>query len=228
MTEAKVSVIVPLLNDRVAVESLLGQLGDVSGHCELIFSDGGSQDGGPQLIRAAGLTLVEGEAGRALQMNAGAAVAGGQILWFLHADSQLPMLAELYLEHIQAEKNWGFFDVRLSGSNWPLRLIERAICWRSRLTGVATGDQGIYVRRELFNTLGGYAGIALMEDVELSKRLRKHARPGGGGQGLYLGTSSRRWERHGVVSTVLLMWRLRLAYWLGADPERLAAIYYGR
>jgi hypothetical protein len=118
---------------------------------------------------------------------------------------------------------WGRFDLRLSGSAWPLRIIERMINLRSRLSGIATGDQGIFVRREVFEAAGGYPPIALMEDVALSRALRRRARPACLRPPLL--TSSRRWEQRGILRTVLLMWRLRLAYALGVSPERLARQY---
>ncbi|MEI2783937.1 MAG: TIGR04283 family arsenosugar biosynthesis glycosyltransferase [Candidatus Competibacter sp.] len=159
-------------------------------------------------------------------MNAGARQANGDILWFLHADSLPPPDALSLIRAALAgrERGWGRFDVRLSGRRPSLRMVEFSMNLRSRLTGIATGDQGIFVRRDLFERIGGYPPIALMEDIALSRTLKRYGRPVCLRQRVL--TSSRRWERDGIARTVLLMWRLRLAYFLGADPDRLARIYY--
>jgi rSAM/selenodomain-associated transferase 2 len=157
-------------------------------------------------------------------MSAGARTAAGDVLWFLHADSRvLPGAQSQLLDACRAGAIWGRFDVRLAGHRPLLRLVERMMNWRSRLTGIATGDQGIFVTRAAFEAVGGFPPIPLMEDVALSKALRRQARP------VCLSgpilTSSRRWEENGILRTILLMWRLRLAYALGADPRRLADLY---
>lgn len=171
---------------------------------------------------------VSAPKGRARQMNAGAALAEFELLLFLHADTVLPSGAFSELcaiaEAANEENFWGFSALRLSGRAWPFRIIERMISLRSRLSRVATGDQGLFLKRSLFKALGGYADIPLMEDVELSKRLRKIAAPKILSQPLL--TSSRRWETNGIASTVMLMWRLRLAYFFGASPAALARQYY--
>ena len=222
----RLSLILPVLNEASIAVSALQALQPLrsAGH-ELILVDGGSTDdtvvlGGPLVDR------VETSApGRARQMNAGAAVARGAVLWFLHLDTRVfPGAAGQILDGLLASgKEWGRFDVRLSGRHPLLRLVERLMNLRSRLSGIATGDQGIFVRRELFWTLGGYPEIPLMEDIALSRDLKRQGRP------LCLTkrltTSSRRWERQGVLRTVLLMWRLRLAFFLGADPVNLAKAY---
>ncbi len=220
------SLILPVLNEASIAVSALQALQPLrsAGH-ELILVDGGSTDG-TVVLCAPLVDRVETTApGRARQMNAGAAVARGAVFWFLHLDTQaFPGAAGQILDGLQASgKGWGRFDVRLSGRHPLLRLVERLMNLRSRVSGIATGDQGIFVRRELFWKLGGYREIPLMEDVALSRDLKRHGRP------LCLSkpltTSSRRWERQGVVHTILLMWRLRLAYFLGADPVVLAKAY---
>lgn len=157
-------------------------------------------------------------------MNAGAAIASGDVLCFLHADTQLPEQALADINNaIQSGGRWGRFDIRLSGGHWMFRIIERLINWRSAITGIATGDQGIFVRRSLFQSLNGYADIPLMEDVELSRRLRRLARPALIHRPLI--TSSRRWEENGIIRTIFLMWGLRLAYFVGVPPHVLAKLY---
>jgi rSAM/selenodomain-associated transferase 2 len=159
-------------------------------------------------------------------MNRGAEAANGDILWFLHVDTQIP---EGALEEIigavgtSGSSLWGRFDVRLSGDHWLLRLTGHLMNLRSRLTGIATGDQGIFLRRALFENLGGYAEIPLMEDIELSKRLKSLAHPYCSNERLI--TASRRWEANGIVRTIVRMWYLRLAYFFGHSPERLSELY---
>ena len=221
----RVSVIVPTLNEGAVIEGLLQELQPLRrlGH-EVIVSDGGSDD--DTCVRAGPLAdrLLQGAAGRAAQMNRGAAVARGDILWFLHADTRFSDSPETSLPTFSPGRDaWGFCMVRLDAPQGWFRIIEWFMNRRSRLTRIATGDQGMFVARDLFQRLGGFAEIPLMEDVELSKRLRQLAAP----QVLAgpLLTSARRWERGGILPTVLLMWRLRLAYFLGAPPQRLAEKY---
>ena len=158
-------------------------------------------------------------------MNAAAEIAKGELLLFLHADTFLPKnAAQTIIDGLKREgKSWGRFDVRLSGRHYLLRLVECLMNWRSRITGIATGDQAIFVRRDLFKTMGNFPDIDLMEDIALSKKLKSCGRP------LCLKervvTSSRKWEKDGVLRTILKMWRLRLSYTLGADPSRLAQLY---
>jgi rSAM/selenodomain-associated transferase 2 len=163
--------------------------------------------------------------GRAAQMNAGAARARNEILLFLHADTRLPESADaLIVEGLKrSRRGWGRFDVAISGRNPLLRVVAWLMNVRSRLTGIATGDQAIFVTRSLFTAAGSYPEIALMEDIALSRQLKRFGPP------LCLRhrliASGRRWEKHGVLRTILLMWRLRFAYWLGADPAKLAVRY---
>jgi len=221
-----VTVIVPALNEGGGLADMLAALGPAraAGH-EVILVDGGSADG----TRAIAAPLVDRVAtsprGRAVQMNAGAKQARGDLLIFLHADTVLPWDALQTLLQVfpAAGGAWGRFDLRLSGGRLSFRLIERLINLRSRLTGIATGDQAIFISRDLFEDVGGYPPIPLMEDIALSRMLKRRGRP------LCLRdtvlTSSRRWEERGVFRTTLLMWRLRLAFALGADPHRLARAY---
>ncbi|MFI8609148.1 glycosyltransferase [Pseudomonas sp. AOB-7] len=224
---SRLSVVIPALDEAAALPALLEDLRTLrSAGAELILVDGGSRDGTPQLAAARVDRLLHSPPGRARQMNAGAAQAGGDYLWFLHADTRLsPACLAALQQALVDEPGWGRFDLRLSGAGPSLWLIGQMINLRSRLTGIASGDQGIFVRRELFESLGGYADIPLMEDLELCRRLRRVARP----RCLRppLSTSSRRWEQHGTWRTVWLMWRLRLAYYRGVSPELLAGRYRG-
>ena len=217
----------PILNEEAQVAACLGALQPLRGqNSELIVADGGSRDRSVALAEPLADRVVVGPRGRAAQMNAGARQANGDILWFLHADSLPPPDALSLIRAALAgrERGWGRFDVRLSGRRPSLRMVEFSMNLRSRLTGIATGDQGIFVRRDLFERIGGYPPIALMEDIALSRALKRYGRPVCLRQRVL--TSSRRWERDGIARTVLLMWRLRLAYFLGADPDRLARSYY--
>jgi rSAM/selenodomain-associated transferase 2 len=216
-----ISIVVPTLNEATALPSLLQPLSNSA--AELIVADGGSDDGTVELAGRYADHISQGPPGRALQMNRGAALAQGEWLWFIHADSRLLMSAEAYLGAIEHAQSWGFFPLRLSGHGVSLRVIERFINCRSRLSRVATGDQGIFLRRSLFESLGGFAEQPLMEDIEMCKRLRATAAPSV--SPILLQTSSRRWEQRGVARTVLLMWRLRLLYFLGASPQWLARQY---
>lgn len=209
------------------MQSLLEQLAALraQGH-EIIVVDGGSTDATlAQLVGKVDHLLVS-KTGRACQMHVGAEQASGEVLWFVHADSILPATAVHELQRaIQAlDYSWGYFDIRLSGSQRMFRIIERLVNLRSRWTGVATGDQGMFVRREQYFAVGGFPPQLLMEDIELSKRLRKCSKPYCVNEKIT--TSSRRWERGGVFKTIALMWGLRLAYYCGVPANKLHAWYY--
>ncbi len=224
----RLAVIVPTLNEAGAIAAALRELQPLRarGH-EVIVVDGASHDGTPDLAAGLADRIVPAPRGRASQMNAGARVAGADVLLFLHADTRLPAEADALVTGglERTGRVWGRFDVRLSGERAALRLVAFMMNQRSRLTGIATGDQAIFVRRAVFEAIGGFPEIPLMEDIAISRRLKRTGRP------LCLRpavvTSSRRWESAGVARTVLLMWRLRLAYALGMDPARLARLYDG-
>jgi rSAM/selenodomain-associated transferase 2 len=187
--------------------------------------DGGSRDRTVELACPLADRLVAARRGRAAQMNAGAAAARGEVLMFLHVDTQLPPDADrLIIGGLdRSGRTWGRFDVRISGKSALLPLVARMMNLRSRLTGIATGDQAMFMTRKAFDGAGGFPQIALMEDIAISARLKRLGRP------LCLTapvtTSGRRWEENGVVRTILTMWGLRLAYALGASPAALARRY---
>ena len=220
------SIIIPTLNEAFGVVDTLKPLQAMRYRgVEVVVADGGSTDATVERARPLADRVVVVRQGRAAQMNAGAAVAGGDLLWFLHADTLVTTHSATLIEDaIAAGATWGRFDIRLSGRPWPLRIVERAMNLRSRVSGIATGDQGIFVRRQAFRQVGGYPDIPLMEDVALSRALLRVGRPTCLDHPII--TSSRRWEEFGIWRTVLLMWRLRLAYWLGADPRDLHRRYH--
>ncbi len=223
----KISIIMPVLNEAPAIAQTLIALQPLreAGH-EVIVVDGGSDDDIVTLANPYADKIIQGPRGRSRQMNTGAKLASGEILLFLHGDTFLPGRADrLIIEGMKrGERKWGRFDVTLSGKHLLLRVIEFLMNWRSRLSHIATGDQAIFVNREVFEAIGGFPEIDLMEDIALSKMLKKHGRP----LCLYqrVLTSSRRWEEKGLFRTILLMWFLRAAYFLKANPGQLAKLYY--
>ncbi|MFA9420761.1 MAG: TIGR04283 family arsenosugar biosynthesis glycosyltransferase [Gammaproteobacteria bacterium] len=218
------SIIIPVFNESSELDSTLEQLSQSlqgSSDIEVIISDGGSTDNSPEIAKHYPCRVINTSTGRANQMNAASAHARGNWLVFLHADSQLP---DNWQAQLRLSNQWGFFPVKLSGEHWPLSIVESLINLRSRVSKVATGDQGLYFRRSFFQELGGYPDIPIMEDVAISKLARQKSTPSIGAHPVM--TSSRRWQQNGIIKTVLLMWSLRLAYFLGINPVRLHRIYY--
>lgn len=220
------SIIVPVLNEALVLPALLERLLPLSRHgCEVLFVDGGSVDGSVAMIECAGFKVVHAPSGRARQMNAGAACAIGEALLFLHADTQLPQGAFDCVNQSLASglHSWGRFDVCITGHHWMLRVVGHMMNLRSRWTGIATGDQAMFVSRTVFDAVGGFPDQPLMEDIELSKRLRCLSRPACITR--CVTTSGRRWETRGVWHTIFLMWRLRWDYWRGVPIGLLARAY---
>ncbi len=232
--QSTIALIMPVLNEAERIESSLSDLPGYDQVQEVVVVDGGSEDGTPTIAarfaddsrrtgKRAVLVLNAGR-GRAAQMNSAARLCRSDILLFVHADTRLPTRApDLVREAMQGNHVWGRFDVRLEDNGFVFRLIEWLMNWRSALTGIATGDQAIFVWRTVFDSLGGYARIDLMEDIELCKRLKKVGRPARIRE--KAAVSTRRWRCHGIIRTVLLMWMLRLLYWLGIPGDRLARLY---
>jgi rSAM/selenodomain-associated transferase 2 len=219
------SIVIPALDEAASIGASLEALKDLrSRGAEVIVCDGGSRDATRAIAAPLADRVIEAPRGRAAQMNAGAAGASGAILLFLHADTLLPPGADAAIARgLATGRAWGRFDVSIAGRDPLLAVVALAMNLRSRLTGIATGDQAIFVRREAFERAGGYPAIALMEDIALSKALKRVSRPACLRERVL--TSGRRWESRGTLATVLLMWRLRLAYALGADPGGLAERY---
>lgn len=221
----RLSIVVPVLNEAQQIEAILSELAPLRAHgAEVIVIDGGSQDDTLKLAAPHADRLLSGPRGRALQMNTGAMVAAGDALLFLHADTRLPPDAfDLIRAGLDGPHAWGRFDVVIQGRPRMLRVVAALMNLRSRLTGIATGDQAIFMRRSAFDAVGGFPEQPLMEDIEISRRLKMLSPP------LCLRskvhTSGRRWEQHGVWRTIFLMWGLRLRYWLGAQAEELARAY---
>ena len=224
----KIAIVVPVFNEALVLPRLIHDLTTLNEIAnpsfELVFVDGGSTDNTMALIVDAGLRVIKSAKGRAWQMNAGAAQTTGDLLLFLHADTQLPENALAAISsNLLGNTCWGRFDVRITGKSWMLGVVSRMMNWRSRLTGIATGDQAMFMTRGAFQKIGGFPEQALMEDVEASRRLRQLSRPACIASPVI--TSGRRWETRGVLTTIVLMWRLRWAYWRGQDPQQLAKLY---
>ena len=219
------SVVIPALNEAAIITETLARLQPLREEgAELLLVDGGSSDETQQLADPLVDELITSPPGRALQMNQGWKAARGELLWFLHADSRAD---EDHWRALPARAGdvevWGWFDIQFDSRKWIFKTIAGFVNRRSRIIRVATGDQGLFISRGLLEAIGGFPEIPLMEDVAICRRLKgiapAHA------LGPPLTTSSRRWERHGVLRTMLLMWYLRAAFFLGADPQRLARRY---
>ena len=222
----RLSIIVPALEESAGITATLAALQPLraQGH-EVVVVDGGSRDATLLIARLLADRAFVAPRGRAAQMNAGAAKATGDVFLFLHADSRLPdTAASAVAAALGRGAQWGRFDVRIAGRPWILKIVAPAMNLRSRMTGIATGDQGIFVARDLFERAGGFPLLPLMEDVALSATLKRLAgRPACLAERIV--TSGRRWETHGPWRTIFTMWRLRLAYARGADPAQLARLY---
>jgi rSAM/selenodomain-associated transferase 2 len=221
----RLSIVVPALDEAASISDAVRDA--LAQADEAIVVDGGSRDGTGVLAAAAGARVLQAPRGRASQMNAGATVAQGDVLLFLHADCRLPAGAgDAVRAAVGAGARWGRFDVRLDSPRASLAVVGAMMNLRSRLSGIATGDQALFIDRALWEALGGYAPIPLMEDVELCTRLRRVARCACLRERVTV--SARRWETRGIVRTVVAMWAWRAAYALGVSPARLHRLYYGR
>jgi rSAM/selenodomain-associated transferase 2 len=226
----RLSIIIPVLEEAAIIVAALQALTPLRARgAEVIVVDGGSSDGTVALARPLADRMIAGPRNRGAAMNAGAALGRGDVFIFLHADTTLPndadRLIAAALSRRAAGCAWGRFDLRIAGRHPLLALVARMINWRSRFTGIATGDQAIFVSRVAFCSVRGFADLPLMEDIALSRKLKRLSRP------ICIAapavTSGRRWDHHGLWHTIMLMWRLRLAYYFGAEPARLA-LAYGR
>ncbi len=220
----KLSIVIPARNEAQSIGVLLAALQPyrARGH-QLIVVDGGSEDDTVNIARPLCDQCFVSKPGRAQQMQTGAAHSNGDVLWFLHADSAIPPHSDCLIERALRHGSWGGFSVRLSGRKLLLKVVAVMMNYRSRLTGILTGDQGIFITRKLFDRVGGYHDLALMEDIDLCTRLKRIMPPAFADA--VLGTSSRRWEQRGIVRTILLMWMLRIAFYTGVPPRLLAPYY---
>ena len=230
----RLTIVIPVLDEAAIIAPALQALAPLRGRgAEVIVVDGGSSDGTAALAHLFADRVIAGPRNRGAALNAGAALGSGEVFVFLHADTTLPDRADQLIAAALAcrpsdracRRHWGRFDLRIAGRHPLLALVARMINWRSRLTGIASGDQAIFVTRKAFWSVGGFPDLPLMEDIALSRKLKRLCRP------LCIAapavTSGRRWDHHGLWHTIVLMWRLRLAYYLGAEPARLA-LAYGR
>jgi len=223
----QISIIMPVFNEAAQLEGKLQALQPLRTRCELLLVDGGSKDVSSAIAESLVDQVLQSPCGRARQMNLGAQYAQADVLLFLHADTQLPDQAiDLIMSAVKHGAVWGRFDVQFDSRQAVFKLIALMMNARSRLTGIATGDQAIFITRQAFQAVGGFPDIALMEDIAISKLLKKLAEPCCLKANVV--TAARRWQQHGILATILLMWRLRLRYFFGANPDDLAARYYRR
>lgn len=230
-----ISIVIPIYNERDRLESLLDQIAtlnteaahrkDVQLELEWIFVDGGSQDKSLNYLSNEGISVLSAPLGRAVQMNTGALSASGQWLVFLHADTVISFEYFEALILLPKRVAWGYARVKLDDSRIIAKWVSKGIAFRSLISGVVTGDQTLCIRREIFEKEGGFSALELMEDVELSSRLSRYyefaSLP------VSVVTSSRKWQKHGYLKTILLMWFIQLAYRLGVSPKTLRGWYYG-
>ncbi|MEK7235163.1 MAG: TIGR04283 family arsenosugar biosynthesis glycosyltransferase [Nitrospirota bacterium] len=229
-----ISVIIPTLNEERTIMATVAHTATL-GFDELIVVDGGSLDQTPALVESYRLRtqspalspvrLVTAPRGRASQMNEGAKASGSEILLFLHADTKLPDNAKTMIETTLTDQRMvgGRFDVRFDRPSMWATIISNMMNWRSRLSGIATGDQALFMRRSIFEQMGGFADLPLMEDIDFSRRLKRMGTTAALTETVT--TSFRRWEQQGPLQTILLMWGLRFLYWMGVHPHRLAHLY---
>ena len=219
------TIVIPTLNEEAEIQACLMRLQGLREEgLEVVVVDGGSIDKTPQMAEGLCDQFISTRRGRAAQMNAGAMKAKGQFIFFLHVDTRLPEDVSELISSIESDiLFWGHFDVKLTGQHWSFRLIESMMNLRSRLTGIATGDQVIFMSKKLYRDVNGFSEIELMEDIAMSRKLKKICLPLCLRQKVL--TSSRRWERNGIISTIFKMWWLRLSYFIGVDPVRLAKQY---
>ncbi|WP_055038011.1 TIGR04283 family arsenosugar biosynthesis glycosyltransferase [Blastochloris viridis] len=218
------SIIVPVLDEETSIATALFRLRPfLARGAELVVVDGGSLDGTVAAARPYASRVVIAPRGRGAQLAAGAVAAAGTALVFLHADTELPDDADRLIAAALASRAWGRFDVAIAGGHPVLAVVAAMMNLRSRLTGIATGDQAMFMTKAAYAAAGGVPDIALMEDIALSKRLKRIGRPAC--LKAKVTTSGRRWQRHGVARTIFLMWSLRFLYWAGAPPDLLARWY---
>jgi rSAM/selenodomain-associated transferase 2 len=223
----QLSIIIPVVNEARHLATTLQALQTLRNRCQLLVVDGGSDDGSAKIAEPLVDQVLLSPRGRARQMNCGVAGAEAELLLFLHADTFLPdNAASLIMQAIAEGYQWGRFDVSFDSQQPIFKLIAFMMNWRSRLTGIATGDQALFMTRQAFDAVGGFPEIALMEDIALSASLKKLGRPCCLTDQII--TSARRWQQHGILKTILLMWWLRLRYFFGTDPADLVARYYRR
>lgn len=223
--QPQLSIIIPVVNEAGQIELKLHALQALRNRCQLLLVDGGSNDRSAEIAKPLVDQVLRSPRGRARQMNCGAAGAQADVLLFLHADTRLPDNAvNLIMQAVAAGYHWGRFDIGFDNPQPIFRLIAFMMNRRSRLTGIATGDQALFITGQAFQAVAGFPDIALMEDIAISTRLKKLGRPCCIDAKVV--TSARRWQQQGIFTTILLMWRLRLRYFFGADPNDLAARYY--
>ncbi|OQW71153.1 MAG: glycosyl transferase [Proteobacteria bacterium ST_bin11] len=223
----QITIVIPVFNEAGHLGAKLQALQGLRDRCQLVLVDGGSTDDSPVIAVPWVDKVVHSPRGRATQMNVGALQADAEILLFLHADTLLPDNAiDLIRQAVAEGFHWGRFDVTFDNAKPIFKLIAFMMNHRSRLTGIATGDQALFMTRQVFATVGGFPAMALMEDIAISSKLKKLGKPCCLNANVQ--TSARRWQQHGLFKTILLMWRLRLAFFFGADPDDLAMRYYGR